>query len=101
MCLGVPGKVLRCQPAGGPLGMAEVDVAGSIRRVCTAYTPAVGAGDWVLISHGFAMDVLTEEDAQEILRTMSEHRLLRPERLPQGKERLEHVPRRPRSNHES
>nr|WP_268914225.1 HypC/HybG/HupF family hydrogenase formation chaperone [Corynebacterium uropygiale] len=100
MCLGVPGKVLRCQPAGGPLGMAEVDVEGEHRSVCTAYTPEVGVGDWVLISHGFIMDVLSEEDAQEVLRTMKEHRVLRPELLPQGKERLQDVSRRSRSDHE-
>ncbi|MBZ8176464.1 HypC/HybG/HupF family hydrogenase formation chaperone [Corynebacterium poyangense] len=99
MCLGVPGQVQALSNPGsgnlaGPLGVAEVDVAGQRRSVSLAYTPEVSVGDWVLISHGFIMDIISEEDAQEILDTISHHQLLRPELLPTGKERLQDVSRR-------
>lgn len=70
MCLSLAGRVLDVDADGHE---AVVDLDGSTRRISLAVltldgrTPA--PGDWVLVHTGLAVDVLTEEDAHEILAT--------------------------------
>lgn len=58
MCLAVPGKVLEVSE-----DRARVEFNGNVAEVCTALTPGVGRGEWVLIHAGFAITTLDERDA--------------------------------------
>ena len=60
MCLAVPGKVIERRD-----DEAVVDLQGNRLRVCTALTPEVAVGDWVLVHAGFAITQLDEADARE------------------------------------
>src|SRR5271165_5126937 len=70
MCLAIPGKIVDFVPGQPHLG--TVEVAGVRRKVDLGLLqedlPVVG--DWVLIHAGFAMSKISEEDAQEQMRTL-------------------------------
>ena len=51
---------------------ADADVAGEAREVCFAYLPEAQVGDYVLIQNGFAMNLLTPQEAQESWETWAE-----------------------------
>lgn len=70
MCLGVPCRVLSIAP--GPMPMARIDVAGQQQDACMAYLPEAQVGDYVLVQSGFAMTLLTPDEAAESLRTWAE-----------------------------
>lgn len=74
MCLGIPAKVTHIEE--GLMPSATIDVAGQIRSCCTAYVPEVQVGDYVLIQNGFAMSILSEEDALVSLEAIKENNLL-------------------------
>ena len=66
MCLGVPGKIVEIYQANG-LDMGKIDFGGVVREVCLSYTPEAKIGDYALIHVGFALNLLSEEEAQETL----------------------------------
>ena len=70
MCVGVPCQILSITPGVMPMG--RIDVAGQVQDACMAYVPEARVGDYVLIQHGFAMNLLTPEEAQESLDTWRE-----------------------------
>ncbi|MCG2786930.1 MAG: HypC/HybG/HupF family hydrogenase formation chaperone [Anaerolineae bacterium] len=72
MCLGVPGKIVEIYEKEG-LPMAKVDFgAGTLREACLAYVPEVQVGDYTIIHVGFALSILSEEDAMETLALLRE-----------------------------
>ncbi|MCS6995139.1 MAG: HypC/HybG/HupF family hydrogenase formation chaperone [Anaerolineales bacterium] len=72
MCLGVPGKITEVYEKDG-LPMAKVDFgAGVIRETCLAYVPEAQPGDWTVIHVGFALNLLSEQEAQETLALLKE-----------------------------
>ncbi len=60
MCLAVPARVIERRSE-----TAVVDLQGNRMEVCTALTPGVRRGDWVLVHAGFAITTLSERDALE------------------------------------
>ncbi|MEJ5997410.1 HypC/HybG/HupF family hydrogenase formation chaperone [Corynebacterium sp. H130] len=74
MCLGIPARIVSIDE--GLMPTATIDVAGQIRQCCTAYVPEVQVGEYVLIQNGFAMSVLSEEDALLSLEAIQENNLL-------------------------
>ena len=66
MCLGVPGKVSEIYEANG-LKMGKVDFGGVKREVCLEYVPDTEVGQYVIVHVGFAINQMSEEDAQETL----------------------------------
>lgn len=70
MCVGVPSKILAIAP--GPLPLARIDVAGREQDACLAYLPEARVGDYVLVQSGFAVTLLTPEEAAESLATWAE-----------------------------
>jgi hydrogenase expression/formation protein HypC len=66
MCLGVPGKIVDTYENGG-LKMGKIDFGGVTREACLAYVPEAKVGDYVIIHVGFAINLLSEEDAMETL----------------------------------
>ncbi len=66
MCLGVPGKVNEIYEANG-LKMGKVDFGGVTREVCLEYVPEVEIGQYVIVHVGFAINMMSEEEAEETL----------------------------------
>lgn len=71
MCLGVPGKIVEVYERDG-LPMGKVDFGGALREACLSYVPSAAVGDYVLIHVGFAINRLSEEEAQETLALLQE-----------------------------
>jgi len=66
MCLGVPGKIIEIYEADGLL-MGKIDFSGVIREACLAYVPEARVGDYAIIHVGFALNLISEAEAQETL----------------------------------
>jgi hydrogenase expression/formation protein HypC len=64
MCLGVPGRIIEVYESNG-LRMGTADFGGARREVCLTYTPDAGVGEYVLVHVGFAISVISEEEARE------------------------------------
>lgn len=71
MCLGIPGKIVEIHETSG-LRMGKVDFGGVTKEACLEYVPEAQIGDWTIIHVGFALNVLTEQDAQETLALLNE-----------------------------
>lgn len=71
MCLGVPAKIIELYEKGG-LPMARVDFGGVFREACMSYVPEATVGDYCIIHVGFALNLLSEEEAQETLALLKE-----------------------------
>ena len=71
MCLGVPGKVIEIYEANG-LIMGKVDFGGVKREVCLEYIPEIEIGQYVIVHVGFAINMMSEEDAEETLALLRE-----------------------------
>lgn len=66
MCLGVPGKIIEIYQKEG-LRMATVDFSGVKREACLEHVPEAQVGEYAIIHVGFAISLLSEEEAQETL----------------------------------
>ena len=69
MCLGIPGKVTTIYEQDRTL-MATVDFDGVQQAVCIATTPEVEVGQYVLVHAGFALNVLSDTEAEETLKIL-------------------------------
>ncbi|MGH0034045.1 MAG: HypC/HybG/HupF family hydrogenase formation chaperone [Myxococcota bacterium] len=70
MCLAVPGRILEVVDArSGQAGLrtARVDFGGVRKQVCLETLPEAGPGDWILVHAGFALQVVDEAAALEVL----------------------------------
>lgn len=66
MCLGIPGKITSIYEDHGTK-MAKVDFGGVSREVCIEVIPDAKPGDWTIVHAGFALNLLSAEEAQETL----------------------------------
>jgi hydrogenase expression/formation protein HypC len=66
MCLGVPGRITEIYQTNGLL-MAKIDFGGVLREACLEYVPEAQVGDYVLIHVGFALNLISEQEALETL----------------------------------
>ncbi len=71
MCLGIPGQIVEIYEQDG-LSMGRVDFNGVQRAACLAYVPEAKVGDYVIVHVGFAISVLSEEEAADIVATLRE-----------------------------
>ena len=71
MCLGIPGKIVELYEQGG-LKMAKIDFGGVLREACMEAAPDAVVGEYAIIHAGFALNILSEEDALETLRLLEE-----------------------------
>ena len=60
MCLAIPARIESIEG-----DRARVNLAGTKADVVVTLTPEAGVGDWVLIHAGYAITIVTEEDARE------------------------------------
>jgi hydrogenase expression/formation protein HypC len=66
MCLGVPGKIIEIYEQNGLL-MGKIDFGGVVREACLSYVPEAQLGDYTVIHVGFALHLISEEEAFETL----------------------------------
>jgi hydrogenase expression/formation protein HypC len=66
MCLAVPGKITEIYTAGTLL-MAKIDFGGVVREACIEALPEARLGDYAIVHAGFALNLLSETEAQETL----------------------------------
>ncbi len=71
MCLGVPGKILEIYEVES-LKMGKVDFGGVVREACLEYVPEAQAGDYAVVHVGFAISLVSEEEAQATLEMLRE-----------------------------
>jgi hydrogenase expression/formation protein HypC len=71
MCLAVPGKIVEIYSAGG-LRMGKVDFGGATREACLETLPEAKIGDYTIVHAGFALNLLSEEEAQASLAALRE-----------------------------
>lgn len=71
MCLAVPGKIVEIFERGG-LPMGKIDFGGVFREACLSYVPEAQIGDYTVIHVGFALNLLSEEEALETLAMLKE-----------------------------
>ena len=71
MCLGVPGKIIEIDDSR-EMRMAKIDFGGIVREACLEYLPEAKLGDYTLIHVGFAISLLSEEEAMVSLEMLRE-----------------------------
>ena len=71
MCLAVPGKIVDTYCLGG-LKMGKIDFGGVVREACLEYVPEAAVGDYTVIHVGFAISILSEEEALATLELLRE-----------------------------
>jgi len=71
MCLGIPGKIIEIYD-NNDLKMGKIDFGGVTREACLAYVPDAKVGDYTIIHVGFALNLLSEEEALETLSLLRE-----------------------------
>jgi len=71
MCLGIPGKILTIYEDHGTR-MAKIDFGGVSREVCIEVIPEAKPGDWTIVHAGFALNLLSEDEANETLEMLRE-----------------------------
>jgi hydrogenase expression/formation protein HypC len=62
MCLGVPAKILEISD-----GAAVVELGGVRREISVMLIDEASVGEWVIVHAGFAIEKLSEEEAEETL----------------------------------
>ena len=68
MCLAIPGRVVHIEPGVDPsLRIAKVDFSGITKDISLFLTPEAQPGDYVLVHVGFALTILSEEEALKTL----------------------------------
>ena len=71
MCLAVPGKIIEIYEKQG-LTMAKVDFSGVTREACIEHVPEAQIGDYAIIHVGFAISLLSEEEAHKSIDLLRE-----------------------------
>jgi len=79
MCLGIPGRITEVF-LGGDAPMAQADFAGQVRPVCLAYLPDLKVGDHIITHMGYALALISADDAAATLALMREYGVLDPVR---------------------
>jgi len=85
MCLGVPGKIIEIYNDRG-LRMCKVDFGGAVREACIETLPEARPGDFTIVHAGFALNLLSEEEANETLALLREMAMIEEEMDAEGAE---------------
>ena len=71
MCLAVPGRLLSIEGDDPLLRQGRVSFGGAVRKVYLAYVPAAQVGDYLVVHVGFAISILDEERADQVLQELA------------------------------
>lgn len=67
MCLGIPSRVIDLETNLLGMTIGKVEAGGTIRQVRMDYVPLAEVGDYVMVQMGFAVSVIDEEEAGDVL----------------------------------
>jgi hydrogenase expression/formation protein HypC len=70
MCLAVPGRIVSVCGDDPLVRTARIDFGGIVKEISLAYTPEAQPGQYVLAHVGFAMALIDENQAAEMLATL-------------------------------
>lgn len=73
MCLAIPARVISHDPS---TETAEVSLDGLTRRISVALLDEIAVGDHVLVHVGYALNRISEEEAEHTLSVMREAGLI-------------------------
>jgi hydrogenase expression/formation protein HypC len=71
MCLAVPGKIIEIYDTQG-VKMGKIDFGGVVREACLEYVPEAQIGEYAVVHVGFALNIVSESEAQETLKLLKE-----------------------------
>jgi hydrogenase expression/formation protein HypC len=71
MCLAVPGKIVEIYDSAG-MRMCKIDFGGVLREACLEALPEANVGNFTIVHAGFALNILSETEAQETLDALRE-----------------------------
>lgn len=71
MCLGIPARIVDLYVKDG-IRMGKVDFGGVFREACFETLPEAKVNDFAIIHVGFAITLLSEDDANETLKLLRE-----------------------------
>ncbi len=71
MCLGIPGKIIELYDQNGFL-MGKVDFDSVLRECCFVGLPNAQVGQYAVIHAGFALNILSEEEARITIDALQE-----------------------------
>ena len=77
MCVAVPARITRID--SGVMPMAQVAHGDRELSCCLAYVPEAVVGDYVLVQHGFAVELLDPQSAADSLAAFAELGVLDPD----------------------
>ena len=67
MCLAVPGKLIEITDEDPMARTGRVSFGGVVKEVNLACVPEAKPGDYVVVHVGFALSILDEEEATQVL----------------------------------
>ena len=67
MCLAIPGRIVKIEGTE-----AMLDYGGATRRASLLLVPEAKVGDAVLVHAGFAIQLLGDEEAKELMDILAE-----------------------------
>ncbi len=68
MCLAIPGKLI--EKKDDETGI--VDLGGIKKKICLTFIPSVTVGDWIIIHTGFGLEIMSEDNALEMINLLHE-----------------------------
>jgi hydrogenase expression/formation protein HypC len=71
MCLGIPGMIKEVFESSGTK-MCKVDFGGVIQEACIETIPEAKIGDYIIVHAGFALSLLSKEEALETIEIFKE-----------------------------
>ena len=72
MCLAVPGKIVSIDDTDSVFRSGKVNFGGNVKQINLACVPEAGIGDYVLVHVGFAISLLSEDEANKTLQMLRE-----------------------------
>jgi len=76
MCLAVPGKLLEVFGDTPLERTGKVSFGGIVKEANLAYVPEAQVGDYVVVHVGFALSIVSEEDAKLVFDFLERERAL-------------------------
>lgn len=78
MCLAIPGKIIELFDQNG-LKMAKIDFGGVTQTVCMETLPEAEIGQYAIVHAGFALNLMSPDEAAETLDLLHEAGILEEE----------------------
>lgn len=72
MCLGIPAKIIEIHNHDPLMRPAQVDFGGLKKSISLSLTPHAQVGEYVLVHVGFAISIIDEDQALELIALLSQ-----------------------------